>query len=290
MKIFYVDGTFVPEDQALIPVDDLAVLRGLGACDLMRTYKGRPFFLSEHVERLATSAREICLTIPWSGKEMEAVVIETLARNPGIDEANIRMIITGGSSPDFTTPRGRPRLLVLVTPIPRLPENWSTRGVKVITILNERDIPQAKSISYIPATLALQKAHEAGAIEALFVDRKGCVREGTTSNLFAFLNGVLVTPDQGVLKGITRKVILSLARPLFGIELRDIRLDELVSAEEVFITGTNKGIVPVVEIDGRIIGTGSPGPGTLAVIRELDRHTAGFRDSGCATPPDGSSA
>ncbi|MFH1157238.1 MAG: aminotransferase class IV [Pseudomonadota bacterium] len=278
MKTFYVDGHFVPENQAVIPVDDLAILRGLGVCDLMRTYQGRPFFLEEHIQRLEHSAGEIGLTLPWACRDMEAVVIETLEKNPGIDEANIRIIITGGSSPDFMTPMGKPRLLVLITPIPRLPDTWYTQGVKVITVMSERDIPEAKSISYIPATLALQKAHQQGAIEALFYDRRGFVREGTTSNLFAFIDGRLVTPEDGVLKGITRKVILALAAPLFEIELRAIRLEELLSAQEVFITGTNKGIVPVVTIDNNSIGNGMPGKRTGTIIQALDRHAAGFKD------------
>lgn len=276
MKIFYVDGNYVPETEAVIPVDDLAVLRGLGVCDIMRTYNGRPYFLKEHIQRLEHSARQIGLDLPWTTRQIKTILLETLKRNPSIPEANIRAIITGGSSTDFMTPQGHPRLIVMVTPIPSLPDEWYTRGVKVITVHSERDIPEVKSISYIPATLALKKAKEVGAVEALCIDRNGFVREGTTSNLFAFIKGRLVTPDQGVLQGITRKVILDITRSMVTQELREIHLDELLNAEEVFITGTNKGIVPVVCIDDTVIGNGKPGPETGKVIEALNRYTTAF--------------
>ena len=279
-KIYYVDGHFVEADKAVIPVDDLAILRGLGVCDLMRTLGGVPYFLDEHISRIVTSARKIGLTLPWSGETIKKIVLETLERNSGMDETNIRVIITGGSSPDFMTPQGSPRLIVLVTQIPRIPDEWYIRGVKVITTLSERSIPGAKSISYIAATLALKKAREQGAVEALLMDRDGYIPEGTTSNLFAFIDNTLVTADAGVLEGITRKVILSLAQKMFPIEYRTLHLDELLKAREVFISGTNKGIVPVVGIDDAIVGDGRPGTNTRAIIKALADQQSGFKQSG----------
>ena len=277
MKTYYVDGKFIAENKAFIPVDDLAVLRGFGVCDLMRTYKGRPYFLNEHIQRLENSAKEIGLELSWSCEEIAQIVLETLRRNDNINEANIRIVITGGSSPDFLTPQGNPRLLVLITPIPELPDSWYDHGVKVITIPIERDIPGAKSISYIPATIALKKARQKNGVEAIYVDRNNFAREGATSNLFAFINGRLVTPEQGVLKGITRQVILNVSKDLFEIELRQIHLDELLKADEVFITGTNKGVVPVVMIDNTSIGKGKPGDNTKKVIKALNQHTLSFK-------------
>lgn len=279
-KTYYVDGHFVEADKAVIPVDDLAILRGLGVCDLMRTLGGVPYFLDEHISRLVTSARKIGLTLPWPGELIRNIVLETLERNPGMDEANIRVIITGGSSTDFMTPQGSPRLIVLVTKIPRIPDEWYTRGVKVITSLSERSIPGAKSISYIAATLALKKAREQGAMEALLVDRDGYIPEGTTSNLFAFIDNALITADTGVLEGITRKVILSLAVKMFPIEFRTLHMDQLLKADEVFISGTNKGIVPVVQIDETVLGNGQPGKNTRSIIRALADQQSGFKQSG----------
>lgn len=276
MNTYYVDGKFVDADQAVIPVDDLAVLRGVGACDLMRTYKGKPYFLREHVERLKRSAMKINLNIQWSCDEIEQIILETLNHNLPIDEANIRVIITGGSSSDFITPE-KPRLIVLITAIPPIPAVWYEKGVKVITVHSQRDVPEAKTLSYIPATIALKKAKSQNAIEALYMDEDGFVTEGTTSNLFAFIDGELVTADQKVLKGVTRKVILSITEEIFKVKFETLHIDQLLKADEVFITGTNKGLVPVVQIDETVIGSGTPGRNTRIVIDALESHTRIFK-------------
>ena len=273
MPIYYVDGKFLPDDKALIPVDDLAVLRGIGVFDLLRTYNGKPLFLKEHVSRLFDSARQINIELPWSHEEVCRIALETLSRNT-LDEANIRIVATGGSSPDFMTPQGRPRLLMLVTPLPRLPAEWYDQGVKVVTMRTERRIPGAKSIDYVPAAMALQKAKSKGAIEALYVDRHENALEGTTSNLFAVIGETLVTPGRGILSGITRQAVLDISRPLLPVEIRDLPLTELLGANEAFITGTNKGLVPVVQIDETPIGDGKPGPHTRRIMTALEYHLA----------------
>ncbi|MFK5952652.1 MAG: aminotransferase class IV [Desulfobacterium sp.] len=279
-KIYYVDGNFVEADKAVIPVDDLAILRGLGVCDLMKTFNGVPYCLQEHIARLEISAEKIGLTLPWSGDDIKEIILETLERNYGMGDANIRVIITGGSSTDFMTPEGKPRLIVLVTQIPSIPPTWYTQGIKVVTTLSERSIPGAKSISsYIAATLALKKAREQNAMEALLMDRDGYIPEGTTSNLFAFIENTLVTADTGVLKGITRSVILSLTEKCFSIEFRTLHLDELLKAREVFISGTNKGIVPVVKINDTVVGDGKPGKKTQTIIKAMENHQSGFSNS-----------
>jgi branched-chain amino acid aminotransferase len=268
MSIYYVNGEFVEAEKAVIPVDDLAVLRGYGVFDLMRTFDGIPFCLHEHIERLQCSAEKIGLLLPWTHDKIAAVVKETLRKNQHA-ESNIRIVVTGGSSPDFITPQGNPRLLVMVTPLPKLPDAWYKSGVKVITVLSERQVPEAKSIDYIPATIGLQRAKEEGAIEAVYVDRKGNVLEGTTSNIFAIRNRRLISPDKGILSGITRRVILRLAKNRLAVELRDMTLDELISADEVFITGTNKGVVPVVQVGRHRIGDGDPGPHTRQLMNDF---------------------
>lgn len=277
MKIVYVDGEFVPWDRAMIPVDDLAVLRGYAVCDIMRTFEGVPYFLDEHIQRLMNSAAKIGLDLPWSGREIKEVVTRVLEKNPDLDEANIRIIITGGSSPDFFTPGNAPRLIVMATDILPLPLDWYTKGVKVITHYEERTMPDAKVTDYIPAALALKKAKARGAVEAIYVNGENLALEATTSNLFAFIDNTLVTPATGVLKGITRKAVLSLAADLFDISERPLPLDDLLRAEEVFITGTNKGVVPVVRIDDTSIGSGRPGKNTLVLKKALDDHASAFR-------------
>jgi branched-chain amino acid aminotransferase len=277
MSTYYVDGEFVADHKAVIPVDDLAVLRGIGICDIMRTFHGVPYFIDEHVQRLKESGDKIGLDLPWTHEQIKQIVLETLKRNPLVDEANIRIVITGGSSPDFLTPGGTPRLIVMVTPIKKLPEEWYTLGVKVITLVQERPLAGAKVTSYIPAAMALKEARAAGAEEAIYVTRENLALEGTTSNLFAFFGTTLITPPaDGILKGITRKLILSLAGRFFQVHEKPLLLDRLLTADEVFITGTNKGVVPVIQVDQTRIGNGTPGPNTQKLIQALDRHTRDF--------------
>jgi branched-chain amino acid aminotransferase len=272
-NIYYVDGAFVPSTEAVIPVDDLALLRGYGVFDLLRTFRGTPLFLDAHIDRLVQSAEKIGLRIPWSKKELARIVIDTLGRNPHHEESNIRIVATGGSSPDFMTPQGRPRLIILVTPRPILPESWYEEGVKVITVNTRRRIPGAKSLDYLPATMALQRAKEKGAVEALYVGRNGTVSECTTSNLFAFFGDRLVTPGKGILSGITRKVTLDVARNHFPVDIRSLSIEELLTADEVFITGTNKGMVPVIQVDDTPIASGAPGTRTRRLMAMLESHT-----------------
>lgn len=268
MNIYYINGEFVEADKAVIPVDDLAVIRGFGVFDLMRTFDGVPFCLSEHIDRLRKSADKIGLRLPWTHDEIASIIEETLKKNRH-PESNIRVVVTGGSSPDFITPQGKPRLIVMVTPLPKLPAEWYQTGVKVITMLSERQVPEAKSIDYIPATIALRRAKQEGAIEAIYIDRKGNVLEGTTSNVFAVRQGRLITPDKGILSGITRQVILRLAANRLRVVLGEMTQKELISAEEVFITGTNKGVVPVIQVDEHRIGDGHPGPCSKQLMKDF---------------------
>ncbi|RLB87748.1 MAG: branched-chain amino acid aminotransferase, partial [Deltaproteobacteria bacterium] len=141
----------------------------------------------------------------------------------------------------------------------------------------EREVPEAKVTSYIQAALALKAAKKQNAVEVIYVNRKNEALEGTTSNLFAFFKDRLVTPDQGVLKGITRKLILSLGHQLFKVEEKPLKLEELFRADEVFITGTNKGVVPVIQIDEQMIGRGTPGKNTKRILQALEQHSHDFR-------------
>jgi len=269
LKTVYVDGKFLPWDKAVIPVDDLAVLRGYAVCDIIRTIGRTPYCLDAHIDRLLGSVVKIGLTPAWTKQEIKDIVLKVIEKNAHMDEANIRILVTGGSSPDFFTPADNSRLIVLATDIPALPAHWYTNGVKVITFFQQRVLPDAKATNYIPAVLALKEAKAQGAVEALYTTRDNMVLEGTTSNLFALIDGTLFTPENGVLKGITRKTVIELGKKLFPVSEQDISLDTLLSADELFITGTNKGIVPVIQVNEHVIGTGIPGPGTRALMTAM---------------------
>lgn len=275
MDIFYMDGDYVPADKAALPVNDLAIIRGVGVFDFLKTHGGCPFLLDEHLQRLERSAREIDLAFPWSLEELGHIVKETLSRNDH-PESGIRIVVTGGPSEDFITPLGRSRLLVLVTPLPPRNEAWYTDGVKIITVSAERNLPGAKSINYLTGAMATRRAREQDAVEAVYVDRHNYAREGTTSNIFGLFGNTLVTPSKNILPGITRQVVLDITAGEFSQEMRDIRKDELLQADELFITGSGKGLVPVINVDGIPIGDGTPGPGTkkiMALLADYVKHS-----------------
>jgi branched-chain amino acid aminotransferase len=236
--IYYIDGRFLPASEAALPVNDLALLRGYGVFDFIRTYGGRPFLLEEHIARLEESARRIRLPFPWSRRKVIEVIGRTLERNPK-RESNIRVIVTGGPSPDFLTPSDRPRLLILVSELKPFPREWYERGVKVITVRGRRPIPSAKTLNYLTTIVALREAAEKGAVEAILVDRSGRVREGQTATVFARIGSRLVTNEQGILPGVTRWLVLKLAASVFPVEIREFTREELLGAEEVFMTANS---------------------------------------------------
>jgi branched-chain amino acid aminotransferase len=264
---YYINNEFVSAESATITVNDMGLLRGYGVFDFMRTYGGKPFYLDGHVKRLVRSATLIGLTVPWSEQEIIDITMETLGRNDH-KESNVRIVITGGVSPDSITPQGNSQLMVMITPLHGLPPAWYTEGVKVITTHVERFMPDAKTTNYIPGILALENARKQDAVESIYVDRHGNLLEGTTTNFYAFIDNKLVTPATGMLPGITRKVILELADGVFDVEMRDIKKDEIRLMDEAFLSASNKEIVPVTEIDCVTIGDGKPGKQTQK-LREL---------------------
>ena len=265
-NIYYVDGKFVPDSEAVFPINDLGLLRGYGCFDFMRTYNGRVIFIQDHVQRLFRSATQIGIELPLSESELIQLVEETLRRNPPV-ESNVRILVTGGTSPDFITPQGRPRIAIMVAPLSQYPPAWYAEGAKIITVAHTRAIPGAKTIDYIRAIMVLAEARQKGAIEAVYVDPDGFVREGTTSNIFAFIGDRLVTPGMDILNGITRQKVLGLAEGIYSVDIRDLRRRELVHADEVFITSSNRLIVPIARVDDEVIGAGRPGERTRAVMQ-----------------------
>ena len=212
MGIFYIDGKFVDEKEAVLPVTDLAILRGYAVFDFLRTYNGRPFHLEAHLQRLQNSAALIGLDCHWSLEELSEIVDRTLARN-SYPECNIRLLITGGDSEDSISPGRNPRLLVMVRPVTPHPDIWYEQGAKIITARLNRYIPGAKSTDYIRAIVTLKDAEAAGAIESVYVNKNDQVLEGTTSNLFIVRDNTIVDyPDDGFampMEGCSRTILVA---------------------------------------------------------------------------------
>ncbi len=258
---WYVGGRWVHPDEATLSINDVAVLRGYSVFESLRTYDRNPFQLDEHLARLYRSAKLIELEIPWPREHIAGVIHEIIARN-SYRHATIRLLVTGGESEDTVLPSGKPTLVVIITPLGERDMERFARGYKLITTSLQRIAPEAKTANYVAAVRALKEAERQGAADALFVNERGHVLEATRSNFFIFRGDTLVTPSEGILIGVMRNVVLELARGRFPIEERPILLDELMLADEAFITSSSKEITPVVQIDDLTLGDGKPGPRT----------------------------
>jgi branched-chain amino acid aminotransferase len=260
-SLYYLNGNYVPAAEATLPLNDLGLVRGYGVFDLLRTYNGVPFKLREHLERLERSARAIGIELPGGVDDVEAITHETYRRND-LADATIRIIVTGGSSPNFMTPQGNPSLAVMAEPVTPSPPEEYERGAKLVSVEMARFLPRVKSLNYIGAIMAMKEADRAGAVEALYRDAAGEVSECTRSNFFAFYGDRLVTPHENVLFGITRAVVLEIAADSFEVVEAPLRYNEVLSADELFITSSTKEILPVVQVDQHRIAQGRPGPRT----------------------------
>ncbi len=276
MSVYYVNGDFVDAADAAIPVSDLALLRGYGVFDFLRTYGGKPFQLGAHLRRLITSAALLDLHCPWDIEELDEIVMETLRRNT-FAESGIRLIVTGGDSPNGFMPAGESRLMVMVTPMNEMAARYYEHGADVVTVEVRRDMPEAKTINYIPAISAHKQAlkRNRDAIEAIYtVDGK--VVEGTRSNTFIFKDGTWITPASDVLLGITRAEVIKLIKADGRLEMREITKAEYQCADEVILTSTTKEVMPVVNVDDVPIGSGAPGENTRKLMRAWRRMTEGY--------------
>ncbi len=270
MDIFYVDGKFVPADQAVVSVNDLALLRGYGVFDFLRTYNGVPFYMHDHIERLIHSADQIGLEIPWPLYEIRDIVEQTLRKNSH-KESSIRLLVTGGDSPDGMLPVGNSKLFVMVSSLKIPPEEWYAAGVKITTTRIMRIFPETKSTNYIGAIHALKDAKRKKAVESLYISPDELVLECTTSNFFGVKDNRLITPENGILPGITRKLIFDLAAGVVEIEERQVLLNELSQLDEAFITSSTREVLPVVQVDDMTIGNGIPGKVTRQIMDQFSK-------------------
>lgn len=263
--VYYLNGEYVAASQATLRLNDLGIVRGYGVFDLLRTYDGKLFKLHEHVLRLQRSAAAIGLDLPYGPEEIEHLARETYARNQ-IANATIRIVVTGGAADDFMTPPNRPTLAVLIEPIAPSSNDQYTKGVKLVTTELERIMPTVKSLNYITAIMAMKEAKKAGAVEALYRTKDGRVTEGTRANFFIIRGQKLITPQEEVLGGITRDVVIEIAEDDFQVREAPIAYAELETCDEAFITSSTKEILPVVQIDDITIGAGRPGPNTQKLM------------------------
>lgn len=263
MRVGWMNGKILKEEEMVLPVRDLGILRGYGVFDFLRTYGQHPFHLDDHLNRLKHSASQIALTIPYSLKEMEDA-IRLVLKESDMEDAAFRIVCTGGASQDSMTSRQGVTMFILLDPIKIFPAEWYKNGVKIITYKHMRYRPETKSLNYIPAMEAMHLAEEAAAVEALYCDETKRILEGSTSNIFLCKNGRWFTPGRDILKGITRQVVINLIGK-DNLHTGDLFLRDLIEADEVFITASSKEIMPVSQVDDHFYGKG-PGPETLKLM------------------------
>lgn len=256
MQFTMLNGEIVKASQAQLHVSDLALLRGYGLFDFFRVESGVPLFLEDYFARFYRSAEKLGLEVPVSKEELESLVFKLLDVN-GEGDTNVRLLLTGGYSDDGFTP-AEPNLIALQHERKDYDPKLFEEGAALITHAYVRDMPEVKSTNYATAVRLIPKMKKANAVEVLYHD-EGRVAETSRANIFIVdQEGILVTPGEGILEGITRKRILELAEDR-AVETRAISLDEVLGAQEVFITSTTKGAMPISEIDGRVIGQGRAG-------------------------------
>lgn len=257
----YLNGKIVSLADASVSIGDIGLLRGYGVFDLLRTYHGKPFHFDEHYRRFAASAKALDLRIPVSGDKLKGIVKTLLAKNK-FPESNIRIVLTGGKTINgMEFDKKHPTFSVLIEPLHEMPKNVYTKGIKLITYEYQRELPQAKTLNYLIAVVLGEQRKKAKAFEVLYT-KKGNVLEASTSNIFVFSKGKLATPKDDILVGVTRNCVLKLAKSAYDVKERAVSMKELLSGDEVFITATNKAIIPVVQVDGKKVGSGKIGKHT----------------------------
>ena len=276
-RLISINGSLVPQDQAVISVFDHGLLYGDGVFEGLRSYGGKVFRLAEHIERLWESARAICLEIPISRDAMGEAILSTLDANK-IKNGYVRAIVTRGIGTLGLDPNkcSNPQVIIIADSIELYPERLYEEGLEIVTTSVTRSPPTAinpriKSLNYLNNILAKIEGLQAGCIEALMLNHKGEVAECTGDNIFLVYQGKLLTPplDAGILAGITRQAVIELAGEA-TIEVLEIPLTQhdVYIADECFLSGTAAEIIPVVQVDSRIIGSGKPGP----ITRDLKKR------------------
>ncbi len=277
--LVYIDGQFYPKSEAKVSVHDHGLLYGDGVFEGIRAYSGIVFKLKEHVDRLYRSAHTIRLRIPLTKSEMTRAVLETLRKN-NLKDAYIRLVVTRGIGDLGLDPRKcpKPTVIIIAEPIIQIyGTEAKEKGMTAIISWVKRDSVDAttheiKSLNYLNSILAKIEANNAGVDEAICLDKNGLVCEGTGENIFMVKEGKIVTPpiSTGALAGITRERVMKLAEDLgYTVVERNITSNELFNADEVFFTGTAAEVVPVTEINRRLIGDGKPGSVTKRLMREF---------------------
>lgn len=284
--IAYVGGEYMPLATASIPLSDRGFVRSDATYDVAHVWKGQFFRLDDHIERFFASMRGLRMTLPQSKEELVEILTECVRRS-GLRDAYVQMTCTRGIPPKGSRdPRlCENRLYAFAQPFVWIANEDQRRdGLRMVVSSVQRIPPEAvdpriKNFHWLDLTMGILEAYDKDAVVAVLTDGAGNLTEGAGFNVFVVRNGVLATPDRGVFEGMTRRTVIEIT-PNMGLEcqVRPVSAQELADADEVFLTSTAGGIMPVTWVDGRIYGNGRPGPVTTSLVEEYwDRaHAAGL--------------
>jgi len=278
--LIYIDGEYYPKSQAKVSVYDHGLLYGDGVFEGIRAYNSIVFKLKEHIDRLYRSARVIMLNIPLTKEEMINAVLATLRKN-NLRDAYIRLVVTRGVGDLGLDPRKCPKpTVIIITDVIKLHSGEpKEKGIRAMIVWVKRDPVDAtshevKSLNYLNSILGKIEANIAGFDEAICLDKNGHISEGVAENLFIVQNGKILTPptSTGALVGITRDIVMKIAEKLGYKAIEStITPTDLFTAEEAFFTGTAAEIIPIVEVNKRMIGDGKPGSITRLLMQEFEK-------------------
>jgi len=272
-RFVIVNDSFVPEDKAALLVSDLAIQRGYGIFDFFRIIQSKPVFTDDHLDRFFNSASQMRLPVGKTKEELKALLLELAAKN-NLPYSGIRITLTGGYSEDGYT-IATPNLVIVQKPLIVNKEN-SPEGISLVTYAHQRQLPDVKTIDYLMAIWLRPYVLQNNADEVLY-HKDGVVTECPRSNIFIVnKDQEVITPAANILKGITRKHILKIASENFIIKEKDVTIDDIIHAKEVFITSTTKQVLPVLKVDGHAIGTGKPGEISLRLREEIVQSINSF--------------
>lgn len=263
------NGRLIAPAEAHISIFNPVIYGAFGVYESIQLCQGVIFLLDDHLERLAESAAAIDLTLPADLPTIARWTHETITANSGQD-AIIRLFALGPSR------QNGPEVFIWPEPPRSFPPELFEQGVGAVIYRGERALPHAKSLNTLVNHMAKERALRAGEHEGVLVDRHGCVTEGSSSNLFVVREGVLLTaPEEDVLAGVTQQEVLRLAEELgITVERRPLPLAERASWDEAFLTSTSRHVLPLVRLDGQIIGAGTPGPLTMKLRQSFEDHFA----------------
>ncbi len=251
--ISYVNGAFIELQNAVIPVSDLGLQRGYGVFDFLRVKEQHPLFLNAHIDRLYRSLEIMRLQVPYSKEQLKDIIAELVSKNK-FAHSGIRITVTGGASPDGYTPV-EPHIIIVQQPIAVPPDTLPSGAYKLVTHAYRRQIPEVKTTDYLMAIWLQPWIKEQGAHDVLYC-WEDSVTECPRANFFIITqNNTLVTPATGMLKGVTRENILTVAKNSMTVEERVITLEDIRGAKEAFISSSTKRIIPVTAVDDVEFGT-----------------------------------